>query len=43
MANSYNISIDQGSTLNLSLTATDYNGNYLNLTIVKYNSVLELL
>jgi hypothetical protein len=32
MANSYNISIDQGSTLNLSLTATDYNGNYLNFS-----------
>jgi len=32
MANSYNISLDQGSSLVLSLTATDPYGNYLNFS-----------
>ena len=32
MANVYDISIDQGSSLNLTLTATDSTGAYLNLS-----------
>ena len=32
MANVYDISIDQGSSLNLTLTATDSAGAYLNLS-----------
>jgi hypothetical protein len=32
MSNQYNISINQGSSFNLSLTATDSSGNALNLS-----------